>query len=74
MLLCILLMVCWFLLFLKQFIVNKWAVLLGVLFFLLHPIQVESVAWISEFRNLLAFCFSLSALYLYLKNQTKVGF
>ena len=59
---------------LKQFIVNKWAMLIGVLFFLLHPIQVESVAWVSEFRDLLAFCFSLSALYLYLKNQTKVGF
>ena len=58
----------------KQFIVNKWAMLIGVLFFLLHPIQVESVAWVSEFRDLLAFCFSLSALYLYLKNQTKVGF
>ena len=59
---------------LKQFIVNKWAMLIGVLFFLLHPIQVESVAWVSEFRDLLAFCFALSALYLYLKNQTKVGF
>ena len=59
---------------LKQFIANKWAMLIGVLFFLLHPIQVESVAWVSEFRDLLAFCFALSALYLYLKNQTKVGF
>ncbi|MDC9727395.1 MAG: tetratricopeptide repeat protein [Candidatus Thioglobus sp.] len=59
---------------LRQFVINKWAVLVGVLFFLLHPIQVEVVAWVSEFRTLLAFCFSLSALYLYLKNQTKFGF
>lgn len=59
---------------LKQFIANKWSVLVGVLFFLLHPIQVEAVAWISEFRGLMAFCFSLTALYIYLKNQTTFSF
>ncbi|MBE8189548.1 MAG: hypothetical protein HAW58_01455, partial [Candidatus Thioglobus sp.] len=59
---------------LKNFISNKWAVLLGTLFFLLHPIQVETVAFISEFRNLLAFCFSLSGLYFYLKNQARLDF
>ncbi|SMN01326.1 hypothetical protein SPONN_2375 [uncultured Candidatus Thioglobus sp.] len=59
---------------LKQFVVNKWALLIGVLFFLLHPIQVEAVAWVSEFRNLLAFAFSLSALYVYLKNQTRFSY
>ncbi|SMM99527.1 hypothetical protein SPONN_657 [uncultured Candidatus Thioglobus sp.] len=59
---------------LRQFVANKWAVLVGALFFLLHPIQVEVVAWVSEFRSLLAFAFCLSALYIYLKNQTKFNF
>ncbi|SMM97954.1 hypothetical protein SPONN_797 [uncultured Candidatus Thioglobus sp.] len=59
---------------LRQFVNNKWAVLIGVLFFLLHPIQVEAVAWVSEFRNLLAFGFSLSALIIYLKNQTNLSY
>ncbi|SMM97696.1 FOG: TPR repeat [uncultured Candidatus Thioglobus sp.] len=59
---------------LKQFITNRWAVLVGVLFFLLHPIQVEAVAWVSEFRGLLAVFFSLISLYFYLKNQTKFLF
>ncbi|MBE8190222.1 MAG: hypothetical protein HAW58_05100, partial [Candidatus Thioglobus sp.] len=59
---------------LKTFVSNKWAVLLGTLFFLLHPLQVEAVAWVSEFRGLLAFCFSLSALYFYLKNQARLDF
>ncbi|SMN00586.1 FOG: TPR repeat [uncultured Candidatus Thioglobus sp.] len=59
---------------LKQFVINKWAVLVGVLFFLLHPIQVETVAWVGESRSLLAFCFVLTALYFYLKNQTRLSF
>ncbi len=58
----------------KQFIVNKWAVLIGVLFFLLHPIQVEAVAWISEFRGLLAALFVLLSLYYYLKNQANLSY
>ena len=58
----------------KQFIVNKWAVLIGVLFFLLHPIQVEAVAWISEFRGLLATIFVLLSLYYYLKNQANLSY
>jgi len=52
---------------LKFFIKNKWATLGGTLVFLVHPIQVESVAWVSEFRGLLSVCLGLSALHLYLK-------
>ena len=59
---------------LKQFIVNKWAVLLGVGFFLLHPIQVEAVAFVSEFRGLLATLFALLALYYYLKKSAKLSY
>ncbi len=59
---------------LKQFIVNKWAVLVGVGFFLLHPIQVEAVAFVSEFRVLLATLFVLLSLYYYLKKSAKLSY
>ena len=59
---------------LKQFVVNKWAVLIGVGFFLLHPIQVEAVAFVSEFRVLLATLFVLLSLYYYLKNQANLSY
>ena len=59
---------------LKQFIINKWAVLLGVGFFLLHPIQVEAVAFVSEFRVLLATLFVLLSLYYYLKKPVNLPY
>jgi tetratricopeptide (TPR) repeat protein len=40
--------------------------LAGTLVFALHPIQVESVAWISELRGLLCAFFSLAAVFAYL--------
>ena len=36
--------------------------LLGAILFAIHPLQVESVVWISELRGLLAALFSLMAL------------
>jgi hypothetical protein len=42
-----------------------WPALLGAVFFSIHPLQVESVVWISELRGLLAALFSLIALLLY---------
>ena len=59
---------------LKQLIINKWAVLIGVGFFLLHPIQVEAVSWVSEFRGLLATLFALLSCYYYLKNQANLSY
>ena len=59
---------------LKQFVVNKWAVLIGVGFFLLHPIQVEAVSWVSEFRGLLATLFALLSCYYYLKKSAKLSY
>ncbi len=41
------------------------AALAGALLFAVHPVQVESVAWISETRGLLAAFFSLAAVALY---------
>ena len=37
----------------------------AALIFLLHPVQVESVAWVSQRKNLLAMSFFLMAIYLY---------
>ena len=39
---------------------------LGAVVFAIHPIQVESVAWVSELRGLLAASFTFSTLHLYL--------
>ncbi|MCA9006566.1 MAG: tetratricopeptide repeat protein [Planctomycetaceae bacterium] len=54
---------------------DRRAACLGGLLFLLHPLQVESVAWISETRGLLSNCFSIAAIYYSLKfasrNETR---
>ena len=45
--------------------VTDWSSCAGALLFAVHPVQVESVAWISEMRGLLAGLFSLGGLLLY---------
>jgi protein O-mannosyl-transferase len=47
---------------LARFIVRPEAIFLGVALFAWHPLQVESVAWVSEQRGLLAAMFSFMAL------------
>lgn len=44
-----------------------WGALLGAALFAVHPLQVESVAWISETRGLLAGFFGLAAAWGYLR-------
>ena len=44
---------------LRRIVKNPWAALGGALLFGLHPVQVESVAWISELRGLLGSFFAL---------------
>ena len=46
---------------------NGTASFIGALIFLLHPLQIESVAWISEFRGLYSSLFCLLSLYLLIK-------
>jgi hypothetical protein len=50
-------------------ITQRWFLLLGVALFALHPLQVESVAWISAGRDLLAAFFALLAAIFYFKNK-----
>lgn len=44
---------------------------IGALLFLLHPLQVESVAWISEFRGLYSTLFSLASLLVLFRHLNK---
>jgi tetratricopeptide (TPR) repeat protein len=47
----------------------------GALLFAIHPLQVESVAWISELRGLISCVFGLSAVQLYQTvNREKISF
>lgn len=46
---------------------DRMAAFFGSLLFLIHPVQVESVAWISEFRGLYSTFFCLLSLFIFFK-------
>lgn len=46
---------------------TPWPPYLAAFIFLLHPVQVESVVWISSFRILLGATFALASLWFFLK-------
>jgi len=46
---------------------GRWWAFLAAFIFLVHPVQVESVAWVSERKNLLAMLFSLTGFFAYLQ-------
>lgn len=46
---------------------NDWVATMGCIIFLLHPLQVESVGWISELKNVLSTTFYLAGILSYLK-------
>lgn len=54
-------LLCWLLM--RRFTRRSSAAVLGALVFALHPLQLESVAWISELRGLASGFFALLALY-----------
>lgn len=58
-------------LLLTMLIKNNYSAFFASLIFLLHPLQVESVVWISEFRGLLASFLSFSSLLFFLKEIEK---
>src|SRR5881296_96173 len=61
---------CLFGLILSELSINgAW---IGTFIFALHPVCVESVAWISEQKNTLSAVFYLSAMLLYLRHDKKV--
>lgn len=47
---------------------------LGVLIFVVHPVQVESVVWVSERKNLLSSLFILLSLWFYLRHAMSIQF
>jgi hypothetical protein len=51
--------------FLRVISGNKWAACLGALLFSVHPVQVESVAWIAGMRDVLSGAFCLASLWQY---------
>ncbi len=58
---------------LRSLVHHDAAACAGALLFALHPVQVESVAWVSETRGLLCGLFSLTAVWLYLSSSAVAG-
>lgn len=58
---------------LRLLVEDDWAAAGGALLFALHPLVVESVAWISEFKGLLSGFFSVLALRQYLLYGVSTG-
>jgi tetratricopeptide (TPR) repeat protein len=50
---------------LRKLVKNQLAACMGALLFALHPVQMESVAWISGLKDVLAGCLSLAAILCY---------
>ncbi len=53
----------------RRVVKQDWPAFAGALLFAAHPVQVESVAWVSEMRGLLSAFFSLLALLLYAREE-----
>jgi len=52
-------------LFFNKTIHNIWPAAFAVAFFALHPLRVESVAWVSERKDVLSMFFGMACLYAY---------
>jgi len=60
-------------LLLLHLVKNHWAACAGALLFALHPVQVETVAWASGFRDVLSGLFSLVAMWCFVVSATGGG-
>jgi len=54
---------------LRKFIATRLAACCGALLFAVHPIQVESVCWVSEAKGLLSTFFALAAILLFVHRR-----
>ncbi len=52
---------------------RAWGAALGCALFLVHPVQMESVAWVSQRKNLLAMLFFLAAFHAWLGYRRRTG-
>lgn len=59
--------------FLKEFKIKLWPAVILTGLFALHPMQVESVAWVSAFSNLVFSFFYLLALISYMRFKEQAG-
>jgi tetratricopeptide (TPR) repeat protein len=55
--------------FLASFLQNRSAAFAATAVFLIHPVQVESVAWIAERKSVLSGLFTFAALLVYLRRK-----
>jgi protein O-mannosyl-transferase len=58
---------------LRLLLANNAAALLGALVFLMHPVQVETVAWVSQRSNLLSTTFLLSGMLFWMIKSRRIG-
>ncbi len=57
----------------RKLLENDWAALFGALLFAVHPVNIESVAWVSELRGLMsAFC-GFIAIIIFMKHREEPG-
>ena len=52
---------------------NKWVSLAGAIFFVVHPVHVEAVAWISSRKDLVATAFALPSFLAYLRYRREAA-
>lgn len=58
----------------KKISKNNFSSLIAALFFAVHPVQAETVAWVSELRGLLATCFMLAGMLIFYTNKAENKF
>lgn len=69
-------LICVFFVFLisRRLGLKIWGAALVTALFAIHPLRVESVAWVTERKDVLFGSFYLAAMWLYIKNREKSGF